>query len=114
MARRLTDADLSKVAAKVIPCGDSTIRRRFVIEYLSIDYNEFKKIAYNQRDNCEEIIYESLQKWRDNRIENGEDATVQSLVDVFDEVRREERGWILKGSYQFLYQDPKTKEVTMK
>ena len=108
MARLLTDADLSRVAAKVIPCGDSTIRRRFAIEYLDIDHNEFKKIAYNQRDNCEEIVYECLQKWTEKRKEKGEDTTVQALVEVFEEVLKENEGWFTKVSYQFLFQEQKT------
>ena len=102
MERPLTDADLSKVAAKVIPCGDTTIRRRFAIEYLGIDYNNFKKIAYDHRDSCEEIVYECLQKWREIQNETAETATVEDLVKVFNQVVGEEPGWITKGSYNFL------------
>ena len=106
MARLLTDTDLSKVAAKVIPCGDTTIRRRFAMEFLNLDHNTFKKIAYNQRDNCEEIVYECLQKWKEIRNESGEMATVQDLVEIFEQVSREEHGWIRKDSYKFLYNYP--------
>ena len=106
MARLLTDTDLSKVAAKVIPCGDTTIRRRFAIEFLNLDQNTFRKITYDQRDNCEEIVYECLQKWKE--IQNGsvEGATVADLVEIFEQVSREEPGWIGKDSYKFLYSYP--------
>ena len=106
MARLLTDTDLSKVAAKVIPCGDTTIRRRFAIEFLNLDHNTFKKITYNQRDNCEEIVYECLQKWKEIMNENGKGATVDDLVDIFEQISREEDGWIPKDSYKFLYNYP--------
>ena len=103
MFRRLTDADLSKVAAKVVPCGDATIRRRFAIEYLDIPYKEFTKISWNKRDNCEEVVFECLVKWRDKRIKVGQKATVLSLIILLDRVAKEEGDWISKSSYQFLY-----------
>ena len=103
MFRRLTDADLSKVAAKVLPCGDATIRRRFAVEYLDIPYKEFTKISWNKRDNCEEVVFECLVKWRDKRIEVGEKTTVLSLIILLDRVAKEEGDWISKSSYQFLY-----------
>ena len=103
MFRRLTDADLSKVAAKVVPCGDATIRRRFALEYLDIPYKEFTKICWNKRDNCEEIVFECLVKWRDKRIEVGQKAIVLSLIILLDRVAKEESDWIAKSSYQFLY-----------
>ena len=103
MFRRLTDADLSKVAAKVIPCGDATIRRRFALEYLDIPYKEFAKICWSKRDNCEEVVFECLVKWRDKRIEMGQKAIVLSLIILLDRVAKDESDWIAKSSYQYLY-----------
>ena len=107
MFRRLTDADLSKVAAKVIPCGDPTIRRRFAIEYLEIPYKEFTKISWNNRDNCEEIVFECLIKWHNKLKEVGQKAYVMSLINLLDRAVNEESDWIAKNSYQFLYQSQK-------
>ena len=110
MFRRLTDADLSKVAAKVVPCGDPTIRRRFAIEYLDIPYKEFTKISWNNRDNCEEVVFECLMKWRNKHKEVGQKAYVMSLINLLDRVVNEESDWIAKSSYQFLYQSHKERE----
>ena len=100
MSRQLTDADISRVAAKVIPCGDTTIRRRFAIECLDIEHNEFRRITYNQRDNCEEVVYECLIRWRNKGEKFGNPTDLSSLIHVFDRIVSEE---ISKDSYQFLF-----------
>ena len=73
---------------------------------MNLDQKTFRKITYDQRDNCEEIVYECLQKWKE--IQNGsvEGATVADLVEIFEQVSREEPGWIRKDSYKFLYNYP--------
>ena len=110
MFRLLTDADLSKVAAKVVPCGDATIRRRFAIEYLDIPYKEFTKISWNKRDNCEEVVFECLIKWHKKNKETGRKGNVMSLINILDRIVNEEGDWIDKSSYQFLYQSKKKDE----
>ena len=110
MFRRLTDADLSKVAAKVVPCGDATIRRRFAVEYLDIPCKEFTKISWNKRDNCEEVVFECLIKWYKKNTETGRKGNVMSLINILDRIVNEEGDWIEKSSYQFLYQSNKKEE----
>ena len=103
MIRSLRDLDLSKLT-KRLPCGDVTFQRKLALEYLLISDYEYKKHKHDQRNFCEEIVYECLLTWKKNLEENGEVATNQKLITILDNVRKE--GLIKKEDFRFLEEPP--------
>ena len=104
MIRPLTDSDLSKLT-RSLPCGDGTFQRKFAVEYLLIPDYEYKKHKHDQGPYCEEIVYECLLTWKQNLKEKGETATNQKLIDILDEVSKNE-GLVKKEDFRFLGEAP--------
>ena len=98
----MSDAVLSQVAARIIPCGNSTVRRRFAIEYLDIDHNEYEKISHDQREQCEEIVFQCLSRWRQKQIDRGKTVSVNSLAELLSHVKTHEADWFSEESCHFL------------
>ena len=97
MAAMISDTILSQVSAQIIPCGNSTIRRRFALEYLDIDHKEFENITHDQRGQREEIVYHCLSRWRHKQQERANLVTVESLVGLLDHVALDSNGrWDFK------------------
>ena len=98
----MSDAVLSQVAARIIPCGNSTVRRRFALEYLDINHKEYEKISHDPREQCEEIVFQCLSRWRQKQIDRGNMVSVNSLVELISHVWTQEADWFSEESYRFL------------
>ncbi len=93
---KLTDAHLFQVTSVIPP----DFAQKFAVEYLGIDWNEYKIIEHDKNWSHQETLFEVLDRWRTRIDSEGKDGRGQ-LYQILKTIQ-ETKGWFSRQDIAFL------------
>ncbi len=92
----LDDAHLFQVTGVIPP----EFARKFAVEYLDIDGNEYKIIEHDKNYSHQETLFEVLDRWRTKINDEGKDGRRQ-LYQILKTIQKT-KGWFSRQDIEFL------------